>query len=413
MRISEIVAAPGAGTYSNDDQAAIAAGATRDGYFYDGAVLTPGYRSIRQPSESLQVLLVLDDDHVVAGAGVSVQYAGGSGREPVLRATAARDRWLPVLDDLLRGATLDSFRATSALVGTLGLPRSIAYGVSQALLEGAAHATRRTMAEVVAAEYGNTAPIGPVPILAQCGEDRHAAIDRMVLRGVESLPHGLINNADQLVGPGGRLLLDYAGWVRDRVVARRLDTAYEPVIHLDCYGTLGDVFSSTAQVAGFLAELADRCAPLALRIEQPVRARSREAQIDVLRSLRTLLAGSGARVQLVADEWCNTHEDVLAFLDADAADMIQIKMPDVGSIDDTVRSVLACHAAGVAAYCGGSCTETDLSARVATHVAMGAGADLLLARPGMGVDEAVMVTRNEMARTLAIIEHRSGRDRSQ
>jgi methylaspartate ammonia-lyase len=44
---------------------------------------------------------------------------------------------------------------------------------------------------------------------------------------------------------------------------------------------------------------------------------------------------------------------------------------------------------------------------------MGAGADVLLARPGMGVDEAVMVTRNEMARTLAVIEHRSGRGRTQ
>lgn len=412
MRITEILAVPGVGTYTNDDQAAIKAGATRDGYFYDGDVLTPGYRAIRQPSESLQILLVLDDDHVVAGAAVSVQYAGGSGREPVLAAAATRDRWRPVLGDVLRGAAVDSFRATSSLVGGLGLPRSVAYGVSQALLAGAAHATRRTMAEVVAAEYGNTFPISRVPILAQCGEDRRAAIDRMVLRGVESLPHGLINNV-QLAGPDGQQLLDYVGWVRDRVVQRRLDSGYEPVLHLDCYGILGDVFSSLAGVAGFLAQLADRCAPFPLRVEQPVPAGSREAQIDVLLRLRKRLADSGSRVQLVADEWCNTHDDVLAFLEAGAADMLQIKMPDVGGIDDIVRSVLACRAAGVAAYCGGSCTETDLSARVTTQVAMGAGADLLLARPGMGVDEAVMVTRNEMDRTLAVIEHRSRRDRSQ
>lgn len=409
MRISDVVAVPGIGTFSNDDQAAIKAGATRDGYFYDGPVLTPGYRAIRQPSESLQVLLFLEDDHVALGAGVSVQYAGGSGREPVLDAVEARDRWVPVLREVLAGASVDSFRATSALVADLGLPRSVAYGVSQALLEGAAHATRRTMAEVVAAEYDVTTPIGPVAVLAQSGEDRRGSIDRMVLRAVESLPHGLINNADQLVGPGGHLLLDYVGWVRDRVVDRRLDPDYDPVLHLDCYGTLGDVFATLPEVGDFLARMAERAAPFRLRVEQPVRAESRDAQIDVLLRLRKQLADLGSRVQLVADEWCNTHDDVVAFLDAGAADMIQIKMPDVGSVDDTVQSVLACRAAGVAAYCGGSCTETDLSARVATQVAMGAGADVLLARPGMGVDEAVMVTRNEMARTLAVIEHRSGR----
>ncbi|MER6506569.1 methylaspartate ammonia-lyase [Nonomuraea sp. NPDC001636] len=409
MRVSEILAVPGIGTYSNDDQAAIKAGAVRDGYFYDGPALTPGYRTIRQPSESLQILLVLDDDRVATGAGVSVQYAGGSGREPVLLAEAARDRWLPVLRDVLLDATVDSFRETSALIAPLGLPRAVAYGVSQALLDAAANATRRTMAEVVAAEYGGADPIGPVPLLAQSGEDRRGAVDRMVLRRVESLPHGLINNADLLVGPGGHLLLEYVGWVRDRVLARRADDDYQPVIHIDCYGTLGDVFPSTAEVAGFLARLAAKCAPFPLRVEQPMRAASRESQIDVLLRLREHETG----VQIVADEWCNTHEDVLAFLDARAADMIQIKMPDVGSLDDAVRSVLACRAAGVAAYLGGSCTETDLSARIATHVAMGAGADVLLARPGMGVDEAVMVTRNEMARTHAVIEHRSRRDGTQ
>jgi methylaspartate ammonia-lyase len=265
------------------------------------------------------------------------------------------------------------------------------------------------MAEVVAAEYDVPGPIRVVPVLAQCGEDRYGAIDRMVLRAVDSLPHGLINNAAELVGPDGQRLLDYVGWVRDRVVERRLDPDYEPVVHIDCYGTLGDVLGPVPRVADFLARLADRAAPFLLRVEQPIRTESRDGQIEVLLRLRKRLADLGTRVQLVADEWCNTLDDVVAFLGAGAADMLQIKMPDVGSVDETVRAVLACHAAGAAAYCGGSCTETDLSARVATQVAMGAGADVLLARPGMGVDEAVMVTRNEMARTVAVIGHRSGR----
>ena len=82
--------------------------------------------------------------------------------------------------------------------------------------------------------------------------------------------------------------------------------------------------------------------------------------------------------------------------------MIQVKLPDVGSLDSSIRALLACRQAGALAYCGGSCTETEQAARIAAGVAMGVDADLVLARPGMGVDEAVMVTRNEMRRTVAL-----------
>jgi methylaspartate ammonia-lyase len=58
---------------------------------------------------------------------------------------------------------------------------------------------------------------------------------------------------------------------------------------------------------------------------------------------------------------------------------------------------------GVAAFLGGSYAETDLSARISVHVALATGADLLMAKPGMGVDEAISLTQNEMARALAVI----------
>ena len=61
---------------------------------------------------------------------------------------------------------------------------------------------------------------------------------------------------------------------------------------------------------------------------------------------------------------------------------------------------------GVMAYCGGSATETDRSAQVTVHVAMACGADQVLAKPGMGVDEGIMIVRNEMARVLALAASR-------
>ena len=71
-----------------------------------------------------------------------------------------------------------------------------------------------------------------------------------------------------------------------------------------------------------------------------------------------------------------------------------------------VEAALACRAAGLGVFVGGSCTETDGSARVAAHLGVALAADQVLARPGMGVDEGVAIVRNEMAR--ALLAHRRG-----
>ena len=59
---------------------------------------------------------------------------------------------------------------------------------------------------------------------------------------------------------------------------------------------------------------------------------------------------------------------------------------------------------GVRPILGGSCAETDQSARIMAHVALATRPAWVLARPRMGVDEGLQIIYNEMARTLAIIE---------
>src|SRR6185437_7773 len=157
----------------------------------------------------------------------------------------------------------------------LGLPAAAGYGVSQALLSAAALSSRETMAEVVAREYETGAPLRPVPIFAQCGEDRHDGVDRMILRRVDALPQGLINNV-ALVGAAGEELERYVGWIRDRILVHRDSPDYEPTLHLDCYGTIGQVFGTPERCAAYLARLGQLAAPFPLRIEQPVHADSRE-----------------------------------------------------------------------------------------------------------------------------------------
>ena len=392
--ITELLAVPVTGGYYFDDQAAIKAGAERDGLSYPGA--------IRRPAEAVSVLLRLDDGHIAHGDCVSVQYSGAGGREPALDGLALAGALERAAAPVLRGRAVGAFRPALALIDEIGAGTAAAYGLSQALLDACAHAADCTMAELVQAEWGLDGPLERVPVYAQTGEDRAAGVDKMVMKRVDSLPHGLIN-APALVGPDGAALRDYVAWVRNRVLQLRRDTAYSPILHFDVYGLLGPACGGDPdRLAAALQRLARAAAPFRLRIEHPLDAGSRDAQIHALAELRARVAERGGRVQLVADEWANTVEDIHAFNRAGAADVMQIKTPDLGAVHHVVDAVLDCRAHGVVAHIGGSCCETERAAQVSVHLALGSHADQLLAKPGMGVDEGLSIVRNEIERTLRL-----------
>jgi len=245
-----------------------------------------------------------------------------------------------------------------------------------------------------------------VPIHAQSGSERYLNADKMIVRRVASLPHALVDNIPEQLGEDGTKLTRYLRWLKERIEQLGGED-YEPVIHLDVHGGLGQIYENNlGKVLGQLYALDFAARPYQLRIESPLIMKSREAQIRQMKQLRKYVQLRKLKVQLVVDEWANTLEDIHAFLEEQAADMIQIKMPDLGSVHNSVEAVLACQAAGVGAFLGGSCAETDLSARVAVHVALATRPDIIMARPGMGVDEAVSIVQNEMARTLAWIRAR-------
>ena len=179
---------------------------------------------------------------------------------------------------------------------------------------------------------------------------------------------------------------------------------YAPIFHIDVYGTIGQVFGNSdySAMAAYLKTLAEAAAPFQLRIEGPMDSDSREATMRDLKSLRKEVDRLHIPVELVADEWCNTLDDVKYFADNKAGHMIQIKTPDLGSIHNTVEAVLYCRKAGIGAYQGGTCNETDRSAQVCVNCAMATSPDQILAKPGMGVDEGYMIVYNEMQRILAL-----------
>ena len=403
MRIVKVIFAPGQGAFYSDDLAAMKAGAARDGMVYPGAALTPGFSTVRSPAQALGVGLVLDGGQIAWGDAMTVQYAGIGGRKSPLDAKALVRRLEAELPPRLIGLELGSFR--SAALALAGLPTSARYGVSQALLVAFAIARGRTVAEIVCEEYGLPLRNLRVPILCQCGEDRRTNVDKAILRRAEALPHGLINSPE-LIGPAGTAFRDYVLWVRDRVV-QLAHAGYRPQLHFDVYGGLGQAFPGDAEaISQFLFALGTEVAPFSLRIESPADFGGRSTQIAGLAAIRRRLRSLGSGVEIVADEWCNTLEDVEAFVEGAAADLIQLKLPDMGGLDDALRALQVCRRGGVGVYLGGSCAETDLSARISAQIAVAAQVDLMLAKPGMGVDEGYTIVANEQARLLATLELR-------
>jgi len=296
--------------------------------------------------------------------------------------------------------------APTTVLARRPLPAALRYGVSQAALQAVALARGLTMAEVIAEEWELPLPSRAVPIHAQSGAERYANADKMIVRRVDSLPHALVEDIPSQLGEDGEELVRYAAWLKERV-ADLGDANYRPAIHLDVHGALGRIYdNSLGRILGYLYRLQTAVEPLTLRVESPVIMGTRGEQIEMLRTLREYVQFRKMGVQIVADEWANTLHDIALFIDAGAADMIHIKMPDLGSVADTVDAVLACKEGGVDPFLGGSCAETDISARVAAHVALATQPAMVLARPGMGVDEGISLVQNEMTRTLVRINAR-------
>ncbi|MFC4246175.1 methylaspartate ammonia-lyase [Natribaculum luteum] len=407
MRIEAVHATPGFSGFYFDDQRAIKRGASQDGFAYVGEPVTEGFDSIRQAGEALIVDVELEDGSVVRGDCAAVQYSGAGGRDPLFQA----EEYAPVVEgpvaEELVGRDATDFLENAELLEEMvvegdRLHTAIRYGVSQALLAAAAEAEGTTRTDVLAAELDTEPAEEPIPVFGQSGDDRYVNAEKMFIKGVPVLPHGLIN-AEEKIGSEGETLLEYVEWLVSRSQELGPD-GYEPRIHIDVYGMIGEIFGAPydrPEVVEYFADLEEAAGDLPIQIEGPMDVGDREAQIEAMCELREGLAEAGVGVDVVADEWCNTFEDVQAFVDAGAADVVQVKTPDLGGIQRSARAVQYCDGTDTRAYLGGTCNETETSARACAHVALATNAAQVLAKPGMGFDEGYMIVENEMRRTVA------------
>lgn len=412
MRIVDVVCSAGKTGFYFDDQRAIKNGAGHDGFAYVGEPVTEGFTSIRQAGEAISVQLILEDGQVAFGDCAAVQYSGAGGRDPLF---LAKD-FIPVIEKeiapKLIGKELENFKSLAEefdgmLIDGKRMHTAIRYGITQALLDAVAKTRKVTMAEVIKADYNTGIEITKRPIFTQSGDNRYENAEKMIIKSADVLPHALINHVETKLGNNGELLLEYVGWLRDRIISLRDDEEYTPILHIDVYGTIGAAFDcDTMKMADYLATLVEAAKPFKLRIEGPMDVEDRDKQIVALAALTAEVDKRNLGIELVADEWCNTYEDIKAFADAKAGHVVQIKTPDLGGVNNIADAILYCNKVGIGSYSGGTCNETNRSAEVTTNIAMACGALQVLAKPGMGVDEGYMIVFNEMSRVEALVNRR-------
>jgi len=407
MKIIDVLSVPGLTGFYTDDKLAILKDAKEDGFLYEGKPLTKGFTAIRQPGESVCVMFRLEDGQIAYGDCAGTQYSGSGGREAPFVAKTA----LPIIEKtvvpLLKGREVTKFKKLSQEVDAVELDGkkihpAIRYGVTQAVLSAVAKVKKVTMAEIVAEEYGTKVSDKINPTYAQTGDERYTNVDKMIVKKVDILPHGLINNVKKLVGANGEIFKDYVTWVRNRIL-KYGGEGYHPKMHFDVYGTIGMAFNEDLnRVADYLGVLEKEAKPFELIIEMPIDVGSKEKQMVGMKALKGILMKKGINVKLMVDEWCNDLQGLKEWVDTNSTDKINVKTIVLGGIHNIVESILYCNKNNIGSMMGGTCNETDMSAMAMANIAMATQPEAIAARPGMGVDEGLMTIYNEMQRVLAL-----------
>lgn len=170
---------------------------------------------------------------MAVGDCAAVQYSGAGGRDPLFPA----ENFIPFLNDhikpLLEGRDVDTFLPNARFFDKLRidghlLHTAVRYGLSRALLDATALASGRLKAEVVCDEWQLPCIPEAIPLFGQSGDDRYIAVDKMILKGVDVLPHALINNVEEKLGLKGEKLREYVRWLSDRILSLRTSPAIAP-----------------------------------------------------------------------------------------------------------------------------------------------------------------------------------------
>lgn len=406
MKIVDVKYFPIVAGWYCDDKEALEKGCVKsDYYLLTGSPVTKGFNTVREVGTGVGVSIKLENQRVFYGDGTSVTYAGTAGRDQLFRYEDYVDHCKSVLNKLLVDKDTEDFAdICSAIEDPMNLPGShaaIRYAVSSALLEASAAVSNMSKASFLCNKFKLPKINKNIKYMIQGGSDWYNSVDKAIYHRVDALPHALLHSVEDDFGPAGEKLIDYGKWIKQRIAEHKVESDYNPIFHFDCYGTIGRAFRNNVEkISDYIAILENAISPFSLQLESPIEMQNKNDQIQILADLKQTLRNKESQTLIVADEWCNDLSDISDFIESKSVDMIQIKMPDLGSITQSVKAVMICHENGVKAYLGGSCNETDLNAKNAVHVAVATGAEQILVRPGMGIDEGFSIMKNEETRIL-------------
>jgi len=401
-KILDIKAVKGQGAYYYEDVTTLQKRSVKESDRWRAKAETPGFTYVREVADVVSVGIKTQEGIWCWGDCVGVSYSGKSGREGAFRSGNGLQEIEKTVRPFLLNKRLTTYREVMNEVKLLSLHPVVHYGISQALLKAVALNHREEMWQTLQREWGIAESVKEVPIQGSSGNNRVVNADKMIINRLAGLPHGQIDDIETQLGFKGEVLLDYVSWLTRRI-SELGASDYLPVVHLDVHGAIGKIFDNEPKkICEYLQSLEKAAGHYRVRVESVALGRSREETIQLLVAIKHEIQSCGLKIALVADEWANTREDIIEFARQKAVDMVHIKMPDLGGIEETVEAVLALKKQNVETLLGGSCVETDLSARVSVHVALAIQPTAMLAKPGMGIDEAIQIMRNEMNRALLL-----------
>jgi methylaspartate ammonia-lyase len=401
-KILDIKAVKGQGAYYYEDVTTLQKRSVKESDRWRAKAETPGFTYVREVAEVVSIGIKTQEGIWCWGDCVGVSYSGKSGREGAFRSGNGLQEIEKIVRPFLLNKRLTTYREVMNEVKLLSLHPAVHYGISQALLKAVALNHREEMWQTLQREWGIAESVKEVPIQGSSGNNRIVNADKMIINRLAGLPHGQIDHIETQLGFKGEVLLDYVSWLTRRI-SELGASDYLPVVHLDVHGAIGKIFDNEPKkICEYLQSLEKAAGHYRVRVESVALGRSREETIQLLVAIKHEIQSCGLKIALVADEWANTREDIIEFARQKAVDMVHIKMPDLGGIEETVEAVLALKKQNVETLLGGSCVETDLSARVSVHVALAIQPTAMLAKPGMGIDEAIQIMRNEMNRALLL-----------
>ena len=404
MRIAKIIASEGVGGSYCSDQVAIANGAVVDGLFVRGKPVLPGFHTCRDVASAVCLQVVLDDGQVAHGDGTSLVYPGRAGADPPFDARDLIPSVEGVVADTLVGRSLDGFRPLARSVEGLSvdgrrLHSALRWGLEGALLEAVALSRRLTKAEVVAEEWQTPLASDGPPLNVQHGFGWDLGIDKAILRRVGAYHRATHHR--QMWDDHPRAMKLFRDRLREFAPELRID------IQLDMNGFGGRAFDNDSdRLVEHMIHLESCAAPMGILFASPFEMPDRSSQIAKLRELRSRMRAAGVRGHLVADHWCLSYEDHVAFAEAGAADYHAVRPLAMGSFHEAVETLLYLKRRGLKTWLSGTGTGTDRGGQLLAHMALATHPDLMTATPGGGVDEAHSIAVNEISRTLALIKGR-------